>query len=126
MNLSFVPIYLIADGENSAAIAQNVNGQYALLFAAIAFVVTLAMIVEYYRRRHSKRIVIAAGLLMLTHPIWTVSAISGDLGYGQRNLAFAWTTALVVLLFIMYFRQPSRYNSKKSALRVPSPDANAG
>ena len=125
MNFSFFAIYLIADGEIGAAIAQKVNGQYALLFASISFVVTLAMTVEYYRRRHSKRIVIAAGLLMLTHPIWTVSAIGGDLGYGQRNLAFAWTAALVVLLFIMYFRQPGHYNSRPPAVRVPKPNANA-
>ena len=95
-------------GGMGASIAQKVNGQYTFLFAVISLIVTLVMVIEFYRRRHSKLIVISVVVLMLTHPIWTVSAIGGDLGYGQRDLAFAWTAIVVSMLFVMYFRQSNR------------------
>ena len=115
---------LIAD--MGAAIAQSINGQYTFMFAAIAFVVTIAMLYEYRRHRHSKRIVFFATLLTLTHPILTVSAISGDLGYGQRDLAFVWTTAVVALFLVMYFRQPGRYNTNQTPSTESNHDASAG
>jgi 4-hydroxybenzoate polyprenyltransferase len=126
MNVAAAITYLIADGGMGAAIAQKINGQYAFLFAAIAFVVTLAMLFEYYRHRHSKWTVFFAALLTLTHPIWTVSATSGDLGYGQRDLAFIWTAVVVVLFFAMYFRQPNRYNSETSVSRRSQQNVSAG
>lgn len=117
--MDFSNFCLIANDVDGAAIAQHVNGQYAFLFAAIAFVLMLAMLFEYYRHRQSKFIVIAATILTLTHPIWTVSAARGDLGYVQRNLAFVWT-AIVALLFLgMHFshRDHLLWSKKSSSFR---------
>ena len=99
------PTALIADG--GAAIAQRINCQYTFLFAAIALVVTLAMLLEYYRYKHSRRIIFITTLFTLTHPIWTVSATRSDLSYAQRDQAFIWTAIVIALFLAMYFRQLS-------------------
>ena len=106
---------LIADGSMGAAVAQEVNGQYSFLCAIIAGVVTLAMLLDYHRHKNSGRIVIAAVAMTLTHPIWTVSAIGGDLGHMQRDVSIICTAIIVTLFFVMYYRQAIRHGDQKHA-----------
>jgi len=93
---------MLADANIGAGVAQTTNGQYSFLCASIAAVITLTILFNYHRIRKHGRITVAAVILMLFHPIWTVSAIGGDLGYAQRFYATIVTVVIAAMMILMF------------------------
>ena len=102
-SISFIN-YIIAD----AGTEQAINCQYSFMFASIAFVVTIAILNDYRRTANSPRIACLAVALMVLHPIFTVSPTRGDLGINQRLYSMIFTSVIVALMFVLFFRQRTR------------------
>jgi len=94
---------MLADANIGAGVTQTINGQYSFLCVSIAVVMTLAILINYRRNRKHGKITVAAFMLMLFHPIWTVSAIGGDLGYAQRYYATLVTGMIAALMVLMFY-----------------------
>ena len=98
-----------------SAITQSINHSHSFLCAAIAVVVTVAMLFDYYRHKNCTLLVSAATSLTLIHPKWTVSGISGDLGAGQSFLSMACTAIIVCLMLAMFFFGQTNENIDSSS-----------
>ena len=79
-----------------AAIQESIAIGYVC--AAVGSVATLALAFDSLRTRRIRWTLPVAGLLMLLHPAWTVSATHGDCGFLKREASFALTAVFVGLL----------------------------
>ena len=99
-----------------AGFAQSLNVRHSGLCALIAIVITVSMLMSYYRNKCSPRIVIAAVCLTLLHPAWTVSATRGDLGNSQRLYSIISTAMIGGLMLAMYLSEENWSNVGKGEL----------
>ena len=82
-------------------------GYYA---AAFAIAVTLALLFLSWRQQNFKWLA-TAGVLLLLHPAWTISAFTGDCGYAKRLFAGAVSIVFIALLLCQGFRPETRIRS---------------
>jgi hypothetical protein len=83
-----------------ATIQQSIALGY--LCAAFGSIATLALIYDFARTRRKRFTLPVAGLLMLVHPAWTVSAIHGDCGFAKREASYVLTAVFIGLLIYQY------------------------
>ncbi|GEP40741.1 hypothetical protein BGE01nite_00320 [Brevifollis gellanilyticus] len=83
-----------------AAIQQSITiGYFCAAFGGVA---TLALAYAFVRTRRVRFTLPVAGLLMLVHPAWTVSATRGDCGFFKREVSYILTAVFIGLLIYQY------------------------
>ena len=70
--------------------------------AACGGVATVALAYDFLRTRRVKMALPVAGLLMLVHPAWTVSATRGDCGFFKREVSYVFTAVFIALLIYQH------------------------
>jgi hypothetical protein len=90
--------YLICLSPEWIEISEQV-GYYA---AAFAIGVTLALIFLSLRQRNFAWLPLYGSLLLL-HPAWTMTAVTGDCGFGKRFLSVAASLTMVAILICQIF-----------------------
>lgn len=99
MNIS--PFILACSGPGAMATIQK-SITIGYFCAAFGAVVTLALAYDFVRARRVRFTLRVAGLLMLVHPAWTVSATSGDCGFFKREVSYIFTAVFIGLLIYQY------------------------
>ncbi|MEE3718124.1 hypothetical protein V2H45_15395 [Tumidithrix elongata RA019] len=91
------PFILACSGPGAMfAIQQSITiGYFCAVFGGVA---TIAIAYNFLQTRRVRFTLPVAGLLMLVHPAWTVSAIHGDCGYFKREVSYVLTAIFAGLL----------------------------